>query len=178
VSHVDPGRHRCARPPVDETRRVELRDGLRERIRFAALVLTALLAGDSRADDEAAEEARRLGRELAARGPRQPARRPLVLSAQRERGEDPPAEVRGADTVSGVPGPEDDFRASTETCEEGEAVERVVDRATPAARRSDVGEHRVEAVKVCRDLNGARGAAMERLAYTPCERERAAAFPE
>src|SRR5438309_3974375 len=70
-----------------------------------ALVLPTFCLLDRSPDAVAADEAEGLRRKRLHVRVDEAARRPFVGSFERERGEEPPTEIRRADAVAGVPGP-------------------------------------------------------------------------
>ena len=109
----------------------------------AGTILLALLAGeDRRADEPAAEAAERLGRERRHPAGDERQRRPFVVGAEDERGEDLAADPGRADTVArvarAVVDPPPRHRA-----EERLVIRRDIDRPAPGvrdARRSEGGQ--------------------------------------
>src|SRR5438552_5153831 len=105
-----------------------------------ALVLPAFGLFDRAPHDVAADEAEGLRRERLHVRVDEAARRPFVGSFERERGEDPPADIRGADAVAGVPDAVEHARVLLERAEDGQARAGAIDGTGPRRRDGDVGE--------------------------------------
>src|SRR5919199_2432411 len=110
--------------------------------RLPPLLLRRLAGHDRRADEAAADPRQRLGRQARDAPGRERKRRPLVVAAARERGEDLAAEPARADAVAGIAGAEVDV-AAWDGAEEGQVVGGHVDGTAPRAldpRVREVGQ--------------------------------------
>src|SRR3954451_13433593 len=123
-------------------------DAERQRARAAAAVLGAALADDGAAHERGAGRSDGLGRVAARRGlVDERARAPLVLHAERERGEDAPAEHGGADAGPAPADAVEEVVAAAEAAEQRQGAHRRVDGAAPGVGDPRAGERGLDAAQ-------------------------------
>ena len=141
-------------------------------------VLPALLVADRLADDEPADEAKRLRREGPADAAVERRAGPFVVAAERARGEHLRDRERGRDPVPGIARPVDDVRPGGERADDGEPVCRSVDRPSPRVRHRDVLRRRHELHELLFELTRLAPVVVEVRVDAAPEREPSAAAPE